>query len=460
MSLNFCRVALRSINGGYNAALTPVVFAVPNRPRIRQCQHQQRRTKFSLMFPIIPTQIKINRMLERCNERSKIIVVDGNIASGKSTVAKQIADSLGMLHMPEADVQYVPKRRLGHPVEDKYVGDVSLEKFYADPFSKDYHAFNFQYMMYVSRYFQMCDAIKHVMHTAQGVVLERSVFSDFVFMEAEHKIGCFARDRVKLYDELVRYSLHKLVAPHVVVYLDVPVDKSLEGIKERHSEYQIELVCYTLHKLVAPHVVVYLDVPVDKSLEGIKKRGIRQIIGGYQEERHNEYQIELVCYTLHKLVAQHVVVYLDVPVDKSLEGIKKRGIAMEQNITKPYLQHLEDAYKEKYLPKAAGESIVLEYDWTNPLNNVDRILEDFELTSEEDWKHIKWNQLSDEQIVHLYHFIMQDHKIFLRMQIDSSVPGWEFKPEEHDILREEMQQKYFPRPKNYKEVLAEMFSYK
>ena len=46
---------------------------------------------------------------------------------------------------------------------------------------------------------------------------------------------------------------------------------------------------------------------------------------------------------------------------------------MEQNISKTYLQHIEDAYKEKYLPKAVEDSVVLEYDWTNPLNDVDRV---------------------------------------------------------------------------------------
>ena len=68
------------------------------------------------------TEYDVKRKLEKCNEKSKIFVVEGNIACGKSTVAKEIADRLGMRHMPEATVQYVPIRKHGHPVEDKFVG--------------------------------------------------------------------------------------------------------------------------------------------------------------------------------------------------------------------------------------------------------------------------------------------------------------------------------------------------
>lgn len=53
---------------------------------------QKKFTKFHCLF---------DNTLKRLNENSKLVVVEGNIASGKSAFAKELAQELDMLYMPE-----------------------------------------------------------------------------------------------------------------------------------------------------------------------------------------------------------------------------------------------------------------------------------------------------------------------------------------------------------------------
>lgn len=301
-------------------------------------------------------------------DKSKIIVVDGNIGAGKSVVAKELADKLGMRHIPEATPQYTPNRSLGHDIDEKFIGDVSIEKFYEDPLNKNGHSFGFQFSMYTNRYYQMVDAIKHVMFTAQGVVLERSVYSDVVFAEAMNKMGyldAHGPNRMKIYDELVFFSLYKLVKPHVVVYLDVPVDQ------------------------------------------------------------------------IH-------------------DRIMKRGHEMEKSISKKYLEEIDTAYKTRYLPTVNEGSILLEYDWANPIYNVERILEDYDLVTDKEWEGIDWNKLSDKQIYNLYDFCMNEQDILNKFCINTYIPEWFNKPGELEMLEQEFRLKYKPYPQTIKGILEVM----
>lgn len=67
------------------------------------------------------------------------------------------------------------------------------------------------------------------------------------------------------------------------------------------------------------------------------------VLQKYYEFRNN---------VLFELLKPHLVIYLDVPVPKIIENIKKRGISWEQNssvLTPEYLQVMEKMYKQNYL---------------------------------------------------------------------------------------------------------------
>ncbi|XP_071956051.1 NADH dehydrogenase [ubiquinone] 1 alpha subcomplex subunit 10, mitochondrial-like [Antedon mediterranea] len=172
------------------------------------------------------------------HEGSKIIVVDGNIGSGKSELAKTLADKLGMKYMKEAHLHYLDEQLLGEgkKLDKKFIGNVSLEQFYKDPYAKDGHSFRMQMMMYGIRFMMYSDVLEHLFNTGQGIVMDRSVYSDFVFMEAMYKMGYFRKQCYDFYNEIKQISLYRLREPHLVIYLDTPVDIAKKRLKEREGD--------------------------------------------------------------------------------------------------------------------------------------------------------------------------------------------------------------------------------
>ncbi|PNJ04626.1 NDUFA10 isoform 13 [Pongo abelii] len=127
---------------------------------------------------------------KRLTEHSRVITVDGNICTGKGKLAKEIAEKLGFKHFPEAGIHYPDSiTGDGKPLAADYNGNCSLEKFYDDPRSNDGNTYRLQSWLYSSRLLQYSDALEHLLTTGQGVVLERSIFSDFVFLDAMYNQG-------------------------------------------------------------------------------------------------------------------------------------------------------------------------------------------------------------------------------------------------------------------------------
>lgn len=79
-------------------------------------------------------------------------------------------------------------------------------------------------MIFVFRYLDYCDALAHILNTGQGVVLERSCYSDFVFVEAMFKAGHVSKQFHRAYYEIRANTIEIALKPHLVIYLDVPVD--------------------------------------------------------------------------------------------------------------------------------------------------------------------------------------------------------------------------------------------
>lgn len=71
------------------------------------------------------------------------------------------------------------------------------------------------------------DSLAHLFSTGEGVVLERSAYSDFVFVEALYRHQLITQLSYKGLMDIRGNSIHELMRPHLVIYLDVPVDKTL-----------------------------------------------------------------------------------------------------------------------------------------------------------------------------------------------------------------------------------------
>lgn len=179
----------------------------------------------------------------RFDDNSKIIVVDGPIAAGKTDFAKTLADELEMLFVPEPTLDRVYINSYGYDLRqlDKDLPPNCRSYENKDFLTNPYHkrAAGFQFQMQELRIEDYIDALAHLLSTGQGVVLERSIYSDFVFMETMFRHGYMSKNARSYYNQLLYHIMPELMKPHLVVYLDVPVAEVKNRIKKRNIDYEV-----------------------------------------------------------------------------------------------------------------------------------------------------------------------------------------------------------------------------
>ncbi|VDN03827.1 unnamed protein product [Thelazia callipaeda] len=188
-----------------------------------------------------------DRTLKRFHENSKLIVVEGNIGSKKSKAAQQLADQLGFYFIPEFQIDEVLIDRFGNDYRNYYhLFPKSFRLFDTEMFFKD--PYNDQTALMRDRiirckFDQYLNAVAHIMNTGQGVVLERSPHTDFIFANACRAKNYIGPEYFTYYFIERRNMLpHCSVWPHLVIYLDVPVDKCLQNICEEGNANKIAVI--------------------------------------------------------------------------------------------------------------------------------------------------------------------------------------------------------------------------
>ncbi|XP_046396193.1 NADH dehydrogenase [ubiquinone] 1 alpha subcomplex subunit 10, mitochondrial [Ischnura elegans] len=185
-----------------------------------------------------------DRTTRRLNENSKIISVEGPIAAGKTDFAKKLAEDLDFYHIPEAtldDLYITPYNfdlRTLDPQLPEGVRTYDEKNFCLEPSNRK--AASFQIQKYQLRYFRYVDALAHVLNTGQGVVIERSPYSDYVFAEAMFSSGFISARARRAYYEVKQNTIQELMKPHLVIYLDVPVNAVKENIKKRNHSHEVQ----------------------------------------------------------------------------------------------------------------------------------------------------------------------------------------------------------------------------
>ncbi|XP_051479810.1 NADH dehydrogenase [ubiquinone] 1 alpha subcomplex subunit 10, mitochondrial [Apus apus] len=180
-----------------------------------------------------------DRASRKFTEYSKVFTVEGNLSSGKGKLAQQIAEKLGMKYFPEADIHYLDRiTGDGTLLPEKFNGFCNLQRFYNDPKCPDGHSYRLQAWLFGNRVLQYADALEHLLATGQGVVIERSPYSDFVFLEAMFKQGYIHKRCVDHYKEIKEISMSEFLPPHLVIYIDVPVSEVQKRIQEKGEPYE------------------------------------------------------------------------------------------------------------------------------------------------------------------------------------------------------------------------------
>jgi len=184
-----------------------------------------------------------DKTTHRMDENSKIIVVEGPLAAGKSKFAKELAEELDMLYLPEANMDMIFINPYGYDMRklDPQLPE-SCKSFDVKNFCKTPNhvlAGQLQIRMYMLRFSQYIDALAHVLSTGQGVVLDRSPYSDYVFTEAMFNSNYISKGVRSVYYDIRNNTITELMKPHLVIYLDVPVDTVKQRIKERNIDYEV-----------------------------------------------------------------------------------------------------------------------------------------------------------------------------------------------------------------------------
>ena len=152
----------------------------------------KRYTRLHVSMPFLdPTEV-------RMNANSKIICVEGNIGSRKDKVCEGIAKEFGFHYMPEPRIDeiYINQDGFDYRTLNQYIHPklhaIDEKMYYENP---NHPAVPWmKIFFYKIRYQQYIDALAHMFNTGQGVVLERSPHSDFVFADAMHKCGFLPKD--------------------------------------------------------------------------------------------------------------------------------------------------------------------------------------------------------------------------------------------------------------------------
>jgi deoxyadenosine/deoxycytidine kinase len=148
--------------------------------------------------------------------RPNFIAIEGNIGSGKTTLAKLLAKSLNSRLLLE-----------------EFDSNPFLEGFYKNP---KRFAFSLEMSFMAERYQQLNN------HLRQQDLFQPLVIADYMpaksLLFAQNNLN---QDEFKLYREFWQMSLGTLSPPDLTVYLEAPLDKLINNISERGREYETNI---------------------------------------------------------------------------------------------------------------------------------------------------------------------------------------------------------------------------
>lgn len=180
----------------------------------------------------------------RLDQNSKLICVEGAHAIGKTALAKELAETFDMKYMgpPNMDdifiTPYGEDYRKYQDLYPDFFKCMDEKAFFKDPLGMTHgSADRFLYHTYLLKFANQMQAIRHILNTGQGVVLETCAHADYCYFNAAYNAGWVQPEMREMYYMITRNSLHEVFRPNLIVYLDAPVEVVQENIKKRGNEW-------------------------------------------------------------------------------------------------------------------------------------------------------------------------------------------------------------------------------
>ncbi|MCP4541072.1 MAG: deoxynucleoside kinase [Chloroflexi bacterium] len=158
-------------------------------------------------------------MMHTKTDNKLMVLLEGNIGAGKTTLGKVIAasDEFGFIEEPTTAWR------------ENYESNM-LDHLYNDIAR---WAFTFQICTFITRAKTWPEVLAHTEH--HKVVLERSIFCDrFVFVENFYRTGLMSLTERQLYHGLWNFLVSNYCdQPDLILYLRTPAEVCLQRIKDR-----------------------------------------------------------------------------------------------------------------------------------------------------------------------------------------------------------------------------------
>lgn len=191
-----------------------------------------------------------------------MILFEGNIAAGKSTVGRRLAESelFGFVEEPVGAWQQDFEENL-------------LDLFYRDT---NRWAFTFQLAAFTTRAKTWTEVLAIIDH--RNVVLERSIYCDrYVFAKNCYQSGLMKKTEWQLYCKLWDWLESNWCAePDKIVYLRTPAEVCLERIETRGRAEETTIPIEYLRDLEVLHDEWLIDNPKAIMIDGCKQWTARE----------------------------------------------------------------------------------------------------------------------------------------------------------------------------------------
>lgn len=185
-----------------------------------------------------------------------MILLEGNIGAGKSTVGRTLKAS-GLFDFIE------------EPVEAWQEGFAAnlLDAFYSD---MKRWAFTFQITAFITRAKTWKEVLARTNHSR--VVLERSIFTDrYVFATNSHRLGGITDAEWQVYCGLWEFLVSNYcVEPDCILYYRTPAEVCVERMKSRGRSEEAGVSLEYLQQLESLHDQWLLEHPRAVTLDGSK----------------------------------------------------------------------------------------------------------------------------------------------------------------------------------------------
>ena len=158
-----------------------------------------------------------NKLISIMNEgiANNMIIVDGVVGVGKSSLMNILSEELGLTVLPE-------------PVVDNPL----LPKFYDD--MKKY-GFALQ-VFFLNNRFRM---IKEAQRLG-GAIMDRAIYGDVIFAKMLGDQGNMSKEELDCYLDLFTNMMEHLPTPELLIYLKTDVDSAIKKIQKRGRAFEQE----------------------------------------------------------------------------------------------------------------------------------------------------------------------------------------------------------------------------